>query len=130
MKKTLLLFMIFICVNISMQAQEASTNMSKVPVSIYTFNSLKKDAHNISSISRRLNINSFYSVIPNNHNVDQKIYPLNFKEIGEQTTEYVYDAYQKYQDKTFLKEFLFANDPTRWNLQRTKNRIQPVPLNK
>ena len=130
MKKTLLLFMIFICVNISMQAQEASTNMSKVPVSIYTFNSLKKDAHNISSISRRLNINSFYSVIPNNHNVDEKIYPLNFKEIGEQTTEYVYDAYQKYQDKTFLKEFLFANDPTRWNLQRTKNRIQPVPLNK
>ena len=130
MKKTLLLFMIFICVNISMQAQEASTNMSKVPVSIYTFNSLKKDAHNISSISRRLNINSFYSVIPNNHNVDEKIYPLNFKEIGEQTTEYVYDDYQKYQDKTFLKEFLFANDPTRWNLQRTKNRIQPVPLNK
>ena len=130
MKKTLLLFMIFICVNISMQAQEASTNMSKVPVSIYTFNSLKKDAHNISSISRRLNINSFYSVIPNNHNVDEKIYPLNFKEIGEQTTEYVYDAYQKYQDKTFLKEFLFANDPTRWNIQRTKNRIEPVPLNK
>ena len=113
-----------------MQAQEASTNMSKVPVSIYTFNSLKKDAHNISSISRRLNINPFYSVIPNNHNVDEKIYPLNFKEIGEQTTEYVYDDYQKYQDKTFLKEFLFANDPTRWNLQRTKNRIQPVPLNK
>ena len=130
MKKTLLLFMIFICVNISMQAQEANTNMSKVPVSIYTFNSLKKDAHNISSISRRLNINPFYSVIPNNHNVDEKIYPLNFKEIGEQTTEYVYDDYQKYQDKTFLKEFLFANDPTRWNLQRTKNRIQPVPLNK
>ena len=113
-----------------MHAQEVSTSMSKVSVSIYTFNSLKKDAHNISSISRRLNINPFYSVIPNNHNVDQKIYPLNFKEIGEQTAEYIYDDYQKYQDKTFLKEFLFANDPTRWNLQRTKNRIQPVPLNK
>jgi hypothetical protein len=53
--------------------------MSKVPVSIYTFNSLKKDAHTISSISRRLNINPFYSVTPNDHNVDQKIYPLNFK---------------------------------------------------
>ena len=113
-----------------MHAQEVSTSMSKVSVSIYTFNSLKKDAHNISSISRRLNINPFYSVIPNNHNVDEKIYPLNFKEIGEQTTEYVYDDYQKYQDKTFLKEFLFANDPTRWNLQRIKNRIHPVPLNK
>ena len=69
-------------------AQKTSTNISKVPVSIYTFNSLKKDAHNISSISRRLNINPFYSVTPNDHNVDQKIYPLNFKEIGEQTTEY------------------------------------------
>ena len=130
MKKIFLLFIIFICTDISMHAQETRTNMSKVPVSIYTFNSLKKDAHNISSISRRLNINSFYSVIPNNHNVDEKIYPLNFKEIGEQTAEYIYDDYEKYQDKTFLKEFLFANDPTRWNLQRTKNRIHPVPLNK
>ena len=132
MKKIFLLFIIFLCTDISMHAQEASTSMSmsKVSVSIYTFNSLKKDAHNISSISKRLNINPFYSVIPNNHNVDQKIYPLNFKEIREQTTEYVYDAYQKYQDKTFLKEFLFANDPTRWNLQRIKNRIHPVPLNK
>ena len=130
MKKIFLLFIIFLRTDISMHAQEASTSMSKVSVSIYTFNSLKKDAHNISSISRRLNINPFYSVIPNNHNVDQKIYPLNFKEIGEQTAEYIYDDYQKYQDKTFLKEFLFANDPTRWNLQRTKNRIQPVPLNK
>ena len=122
--------MIFVCANISMYAQKTSTNISRATISIYTFNSLKKGVHTNSSISRRLNINPFYSVIPNNHNVDQKIYPLNFKEIGEQTAEYVYDDYQKYQDKTFLKEFLFANDPTRWNLQRTKNRIQPVPLNK
>jgi hypothetical protein len=130
MKKIFLLFIIFLCVNISTYAQKKSINISKAPVSIYTFNSLKKDAHNISSISRRLNINPFYSATPNDHNVDQKIYPLNFKETGEQTTEYIYDDYEKYQDNTFLKEFLFANDPTRWNLQRTKNRIQPVPLNK
>jgi len=130
MKKIFLLFIIFLCANISMYAQKTSTNISKAPISIYTFNSLKKDTHSISSINKRLNIKSFYLVIANNHNVDQKIYPLNFKEIGEQTTEYIYDDYEKYQDNTFLKEFLFDNDPTRWNLQRTKNRIQPVPLNK
>jgi len=130
MKKTYLLFIIFICANISMYAQKTSTNISKAPLSIYTFNSLKKDTHSISSISKRLNINPFYLVIANDHNVDQKIYPLNFKEIGAQTKAYVYDDYEKYQDNTFLKEFLFANDPTRWNLQRTRNRIQPVPLNK
>ena len=130
MKKIFLLFIIFLCANISIYAQEVSTSMSKVSVSIYTFNSLKKDAHTISSISRRLNINPFYSVIPNNHNVDEKIYPLNFKEIGAQATEYVYDDYEKYEDNTFLKEFLFANDPTRWNLQRRKNRIQPAPIDK
>jgi hypothetical protein len=62
-----------------MHAQEASTNIRKVPVSIYTFNSLKKDVHSISSIGKRLNINPLCLVIPNNHNVDQKIYPLNFK---------------------------------------------------
>jgi len=130
MKKIFLLFIIFLCANISMYAQKTSTNISKAPISIYTFNSLKKDTHSISSINKRLNIKPFYLVIANNHNVDQKIYPLNFKEIGEQTTEYIYDDYEKYQDNTFLKEFLFDNDPTRWNLQRTKNRIQPVPLNK
>ncbi|MDB4205080.1 hypothetical protein N9764_05945 [Polaribacter sp.] len=110
--------------------KKKSINTSKAPISIYTFNSLKKDTHSISSISRRLNIKPFYLVIPNDHNVDQKIYPLNFKEIGSQATEYVYDDYEKYEDNTFLKEFLFANDPTRWNLQRTKNSIQPVPSNK
>jgi|TARA_B110000208_G_C11319452_1_gene265656 hypothetical protein len=130
MKKIFLLFMIFLCANISMYSQKTSTNISRAPISIYTFNSLKKDVHTISSISRRLNINPFYSVTPNDHSVDQKIYPLNFKEIGAQTTESIYDDYEKYQDNTFLKEFLFANDPTRWNLQRTKNRIHPVPLNK
>jgi hypothetical protein len=113
-----------------MYAQKTSTNISKAPLSIYTFNSLKKDTHSISSISKRLNINPFYLAIANDHNVDQKIYPLNFKEIGAQTKAYVYDDYEKYQDNTFLKEFLFANDPTRWNLQRTRNRTQPVPLNK
>ena len=122
--------MIFICVNISTYAQKKSINISKAPVSIYTFNSLKKDTHSISSIGKRLNIKPFYLVIANNHNVDQKIYPLNFKEIGAKTTAYVQDAYEKYQDNTFLKEFLFASDPTRWNLQRTKNSIHPVPLNK
>ena len=40
------------------------------------------------------------------------------------------DDYEKYQDKTYLKEFLFTNDPTRWNLHRKENRIQPVPSNK
>ena len=130
MKKIFLLFIIFLCANISIYAQKIIINTSKVPISIYTFNSLKKDTHSISSISKRLNIKPFYLVIPNDHNVDQKIYPLNFKEIGAQATEYVYDDYEKYEDNTFLKEFLFANDPTRWNLQRRKNRIQPAPIDK
>ena len=72
-----------------MHAQEASTHIRKAPISIYTFNSLRKDVHSISSIGKRLNINPFCLVIPNNHNVDQKIYPLNFKEIGAKTTAYV-----------------------------------------
>ena len=79
MKKIFLLFIIFLCANISIYAQKTSINTSKAPISIYTFNSLKKDTHSISSISRRLNIKPFYLVIPNDHNVDQKIYPLNFK---------------------------------------------------
>ena len=130
MKKIFLLFIIYIFSGTSTFAQKTSTGVRKAPISIYTFDLLKKEIHSTSSISRRLHIKPFSFVIPNDHNVDQKIYPLNFKEVGERTTEYVYDIYEKYQDKTFLKEFLFANDPTRWNLHRKKNRIQPVPLNK
>jgi hypothetical protein len=130
MKKIQVLFIIFVCANISMYAQKTTTNISKAPLSIYTFNSLKKDTHSISSVSKRLNIHPFYFVIANDHNIDQKTTPLNFKEIGAHTKAAVYDDYEKYQDNTFLKEFLFANDPTRWNLQRIENRIQPVPSNK
>jgi hypothetical protein len=89
MKKIFLLFIIFLCANISIYAQKTRTNIRKAPISIYTFNSLKKDTHSISSIGKRLNIKPFYLVIANNHNVDQKIYPLNFKEIGAKTTAYV-----------------------------------------
>ena len=46
-------------------------------------------------------------------------------EIGERTSAYVYDDYESYQNNNFLKEFLFDNNPTRWNLRCVKNRIPP-----
>jgi len=122
MKKIYLLFIIFLCTKTSMYAQKTSTNISKAPISIYTFNSLKKDTHSISSLSRRLNIGVYPFILVDAHNIDQKTGRLNFKEIGDKTPVYVYDTYEKYQDNTFLKEFLFENDPTRWNLPYIENK--------
>jgi hypothetical protein len=130
MKRVLLFFITFLCIHTFISAQEIIKIAHKAPLSIYTFSTLKKDTHSISLINQRLNIQPFCSIIPDDHNVDQKLYPLNFKEIGDQKPAYVYDDYEKYQDKTYLKEFLFTNDPTRWNLHRKENRIQPVPSNK
>ena len=54
---------------------------------------------------------------------------LKFLEIGETTPEYVFDAFTKYQINGFIKDFIFENDPTRWNLHQRKNKMQPPSLN-
>jgi len=130
MKKGLLFLTVFLWIPISINAQKTNINKHKAPISIYTFNTLKKDTQSISSLSKRLNISTFSFILADTHNIDQKIYPLNFKEIGDKAPAYVYDSYEKYQDNTFLKEFLFDNDPTRWNLQCIENRIPPNSVNK
>jgi hypothetical protein len=130
MKKRLLFLTVFLWVHIAVNAQETNISKHKAPISIYTFNALKKDMQSISSLSKRLNIRTFSFILADAHNIDQKIHPLNFKEIGDNVPTYVYDSYEKYQDNTFLKEFLFDNDPTRWNLQCIENRIPPNAVNK
>jgi hypothetical protein len=129
MKKIFLFFTTLLLISTSFYAQKVVKTINKAPISIYTFNSLKKDSFSISSLHKRLKLKSFHFRFVAAHNIDQTIYPLNFREIGERTSAFVYDDYERYQNNNFLKEFLFDNNPTRWNLQCVENRIPPNSVN-
>jgi len=129
MKKLLLFLPLSLLMSSFFYAQKVVKITNKAPVSIYAFNSLEKDNFSISLLNKRLQLKSFNSIIVDIHDVDQKIYPLTFMEIGERTSGYIYDDYKSYQNNNFLKEFLFNNNPTRWNLQCVRNRIPPNSVN-
>jgi hypothetical protein len=123
MKKVFLFLIAFLWVSISLYAQK------KAPKSIYTFNSLKKDIHNTASLKANLKVYGFKFKLVNAHNtIEEQIPPLNFKQIGKEVSEYVYDSYEKYENSNLLEGFSFKNDPTRWNLSCKKNRVQPYFL--
>ena len=125
MKKLFLFLPLSLLMSPFFYAQKVIKITNRAPISIYAFNSLEKNNFSISLLNKRLQLKSFNSIIVDIHNVDQKIYPLNFMEIGERKSAYVYDDYESYQNNNFLKEFLFDNNPTRWNLRCVKNRIPP-----
>jgi hypothetical protein len=123
MKKIFLFLIPFFCVSISLYGQK------KAPISIYTFNSLKKDKHTIASLKARLQVDNFKFKLVNAHAIEEQIPPLNFKQIGKNVPEYVYDPYEKYENSNLLEGFSFKDDPTRWNLSCKRNRMQPYFLN-
>jgi hypothetical protein len=122
MKKVFLFLIAFLWVSISLYAQK------KAPKSIYTFNSLKKDIHNTASLKANLKVDGFKFKLVNAHTIEEQIPPLNFKQIGKNVPEYVYDPYEKYENSNLLEGFSFKNDPTRWNLSCKRNRVQPYFL--
>jgi hypothetical protein len=130
MKKRLLFLTTLLLMSTSFYAQKVVKTINKAPASIYTFNSLEKDNFSISSLHKRLKLKSFQFRFVDAHNIDQIIYPLNFREIGERALKYVYDDYERYQNNSFVKDFIFDNDPTRWRLHCRENSIQPQTVNK
>jgi hypothetical protein len=130
MKKRFLFVTTLLVMSTTFYAQKIVKTIHKAPVSIYTFNSLEKDSFSISSLHKRLKLKSFHFRFVAPHTIDQTLYPLNFREIGERASEYVYNDHERYQNNSFVKDFIFDNDPTRWRLHRRENRIQPQTVNK
>jgi hypothetical protein len=126
MQRILLTFITFLWITSSLYAQKKT----KAPLSIYTFSALKSDNQDTASLNKRLNMGSFKFVFFDAHRRDQITSSLHFIEIGETTPEYVFDAYTNYHNNDFIKDFILENDPTRWNLHRRKNRMQPLSLDK
>jgi hypothetical protein len=122
MKKVFLFLIPFLWASFSLFGQK------KAPTSIYTFNSLKKDIHNRASLKANLKVDGFKFKLVNTHTIEEQIPPLNFKQIGKNVPEYVYDPYEKYENSILLEGFSFKNDPTRWNLSCKRNRVQPYLL--
>ena len=122
MKKVLLFIIPFLWVS------KASYGQKKAPISIYTFKNLKKEMHNTASIKAKLQVDDFKFRLVDAHTIEEQIPYLNFKQIGRNVPEYVYDPYEKYENSNLLEGFSFKNDPTRWNLSCKRNRIQPYFL--
>ena len=85
--------------------------------------------HTIASLKARLQVDNFKFKLVNAHAIEEQISPLNFKQIGKNIPEYVYDPYEKYENSNLLEGFSFKDDPTRWNLSCKRNRMQPYFLN-
>ncbi len=130
MKKIFLVLTTLLLMSTSFYAQKVVKTINKAPISIYTFNSLEKDSFSISSLHKRLKLKSFHFRFVAAHNIDQTIHPLNFREIGERVSAFVYDVYERYQNNSFVKDFIFDNDPTSWRLHFRENRTPPQTVNK
>lgn len=129
MKKGILFLPAALLISLSFFAQKTEKTNNKAPSSIYTFNSIEEDVNSLTSIRKRLNLIPFKFVIIDKDDIDANTVSLDFKNIGITPTSFIYDDYNRYQNNSLLKGFLYKNDPTRWNLHCIENRVQPYFLN-
>lgn len=114
---------------ISYYGQKKDIIQKRVPLSIYTFNSIKTHIHGVFSIKKRLHLNSYKFVIVNANDLDRNMASIDFSTIGRKPSVFIYDDYKRYQNNNLLKGFLLKNDPTRCNLHCIENSVQPYLLN-
>ena len=107
----------------SINGQEVAVNSSKKPASIYTFSAFSKDENNFSAINKKLKLDHFSFGFVDIIDLNLNQFSLDSKDIGKSSTTFMYD-YKRHQDRNLLKDFLFKNDPTRWNLQCQQQNLQ------
>lgn len=124
--RTIYFFIAFIFLfSISINAQKSDKNLLKKPASIYTFSAFSNDKNSFSAINKKLKLANFSFLFVNAINLDLNQFSIDFKDIGKKPSAFIYDDYQRYQDRNLLKGFLLKNDPTRWNLQNQQHNLQP-----
>lgn len=109
--------------NISLSAQKLDKITSKKPISIYTFSKISVDKNGISSINKKLSLNNFNFVFVDVIDLDLNQFSIDTKYVYKKTSEFIYDDFNRYQNRNLLKGFLIKNDPTRWNLQYRKSNL-------
>jgi hypothetical protein len=110
--------------SISINGQNIDENLSKKPVSIYTFSNFLTSENSFSAINKKLKLVNLSFVMVDGIDLDLNRFSVDFKDLGKTPTAFIYDDYQRYQDRNLLKGFLLKNDPTRWNLQCAPANLQ------
>jgi hypothetical protein len=110
--------------SISINGQNIDENLSKKPVSIYTFSNFLTSENSFSAINKKLKLVNLSFVMVDGIDLDLNRFSVDFKNLGKTPTAFIYDDYKRYQDKNLLKGFLLKNDPTRWNLQCAPANLQ------
>jgi hypothetical protein len=140
MKKQTLLFIISLACSISFYAQQKNTMLLKTSQSIYTLSSSYNDQLNSAVALKKklgflsfkffriylpdLDFNSLGGFGGNRRSV------FEFKNMKKKPDTYKLDDLARYQNNRLAREINYKNDPSQWNLHRTKNRIQPYFLEK
>jgi hypothetical protein len=124
MKKNYLFLVLIFLFSISINGQNSDENLSKKPVSIYTFSNFLNSANSFSAINKKLKLGNFSFVLVDGLDLDLNQFSVDFTDLGKTPTAFIYDDYKRYQDRNLLKGFLLKNDPTRWNLQGAPPNLQ------
>ncbi len=123
--KTNYLFLVLIFLfSISINGQNIDENLLKKPLSIYTFSNFLISENSFSAINKKLKLVNLSFVMVDGIDLDLNRFSVDFKDLGKTPTAFIYDDYQRYQDRNLLKGFLLKNDPTRWNLQCAPANLQ------
>ena len=129
MRKESLFLIVALLMTVTFYGQNNKIIQKKAPISIYTFNLMENDINSTSALNERLKLTNYKFVTVDLEDIETNTASLDFKYLDRKPSNFIYDDYKKYQDNNLLKGFLLKNDPTRWNLHRIENRIQPSLLN-
>ena len=129
MRKESIFLIVALLMTVTFYGQNKKIIQKKAPISIYTFNLMENDINSTSALNERLKLTNYKFVTVDLEDIETNTASLDFKYLDRKPSNFIYDDYKKYQDNNLLKGFLLKNDPTRWNLHRIENRIQPSLLN-
>ncbi|WP_439132644.1 hypothetical protein [Polaribacter sp.] len=115
--KTIYFFaLISLVIVTSLNAQNSSKSQTKPFVSIYTFSSFSKNSNSFSYLNKKLNLSDFQFVYANLNDFDSNLFSIEFRNLRNYPSAFIYDDYIAYRDENLLKGFRLKNDPTLWNL--------------
>lgn len=122
--KTSYLFLITVFLfKLSLNAQKLDKITSKKPISIYTLSKISVDKNGFSAVNKKLNLKNFNFVFVDVIDLDLNQFSIDSKYVYKKPSEFIYDDFNRYQNRNLLKGFLIKNDPTRWNLQYRRSNL-------
>ena len=125
MKKYYFLFLMVVVFDFCFSQTQKETNLTTMPLSIYSYSSLKLKNFNTaySPIQKSINTKPTYTFITvSSKKIAQHRFLISDGNLINKPSQFIYDDYKSYRDENLLKGFIQKYDITRW---RSCNFRQP-----